>query len=65
MTNSAAQILADFTARVATLDSETLRNLYRELFAQEMPFQMIDVVLDRLMDLDGTEAISQFIDTVG
>tara|TARA_Y100000589_G_C26709951_1_gene449306 strand:+ start:359 stop:535 length:177 start_codon:yes stop_codon:yes gene_type:complete len=57
-------MLDTFTAKVATLDSASLRDLYRQLFAQEMPFQCIDIVLNRLMELDGTEAISDFIDTV-
>lgn len=65
MTNTAAQILADFTAKVATLNSEALRELYRQLFAQEADFLLIDVVLNRLMDLEGPHAIGQFIDTVG
>ena len=54
-----------FTARVATLDSETARSLYREMFNQPLvPFQALDIVLDRLMDLDGVEAVDAFIDTV-
>jgi len=65
MNATATQILADITAKVATLDSAALRDLYRQLFAIEADFQVIDIVLDRLMDLDGTEAIDQFIDTVG
>ena len=65
MTSTAAQILASFTSKVATLNSEALRDLYRQLFALDADFQLIDVVLNRLMDLDGTEATSQFIDTVG
>ena len=65
MTNTAAQILADFTAKVATLSSEPLRDLYRQLLAQDADFLLIDVVLNRLMDLDGTEAIAQFIEIEG
>ena len=54
-----------FTARVATLDSETLRSLYRQMFNQPLvPFQALDIVLNRLMDLDGVEAVDAFIDTV-
>ena len=58
-------MLATFTAKVSTLDSASLRTLYTELFTQELPFQCIDIVLDRLMDLDGVEAVDAFIDTVG
>jgi hypothetical protein len=58
-------MLATFTAKVSTLDSASLRTLYTELFTQELPFQCIDIVLDRLMDLDGVEAVEAFIDTVG
>ena len=65
MTSTATQILASFTTKVSSLNSEALRDLYRQLFALEADFQLIDVVLNRLMDLDGTEATSQFIDTVG
>jgi hypothetical protein len=54
-----------FTAKVSTLDSASLRTLYTELFTQELPFQCIDIVLDRLMDLDGVEAVDAFIETVG
>lgn len=57
-------MLATFTAKVATLNASDLRNLYTELFRQEMPFECIDVVLDRLMDLEGVEAIEAFIDSV-
>ena len=58
-------IATAFTARVATLDSETLRSLYREMFNQPfVPFEALDIVLNRLMDLEGTEAIEAFIDTV-
>ena len=64
MTSTATEILASFTTKVATLNSEALRDLYRQLFALEADFQLMDVVLNRLMDLDGTEATSQFIDTV-
>ena len=54
-----------FTARVSTLDSETARSLYREMFNQPLvPFQALDIVLNRLMDLDGVEAVDAFIDTV-
>jgi hypothetical protein len=58
-------MLATFTAKVETLNSADLRTLYAELFAQEMPFECIDIVLNRLMDLDGVEAVDAFIDTVG
>ena len=58
-------MLATFTAKVSTLDSASLRTLYTELFTQELPFQCIDVVLNRLMDLDGVEAVDAFIETVG
>lgn len=58
-------MLATFTAKVSTLDSASLRTLYTELFTQELPFQCIDIVLDRLMDLDGVEAVDAFIETVG
>jgi len=58
-------MLATFTAKVSTLDSASLRTLYTELFTQELPFQCIDVVLNRLMDLDGIEAVDAFIETVG
>jgi hypothetical protein len=54
-----------FTAKVSTLDSASLRTLYTELFTQDLPFQCIDVVLNRLMDLDGVEAVDAFIETVG
>jgi len=57
-------MLATFTAKVATLNAFDLRNLYTELFRQEMPFECIDVVLDRLMDLEGVEAVEAFIDSV-
>ena len=57
-------MLATFTAKVATLNASGLRNLYTELFRQEMPFECIDVVLTRLMDLEGVEAVDAFIDTV-
>ena len=54
-----------FTRRVAALDSETARSLYREMFNQPLvPFEALDIVLNHLMDLDGTEAIEAFIDTV-
>lgn len=60
-----SMVRAEFNARVATLDSETLRSLYRQMFNQPLvPFEALDIVLSRLMDLDGTEAIEQFIDTV-
>lgn len=58
-------MLSTFTAKVATLDSSALRDLYTQLFAQEMPFECIDIVLNRLMDLDGVEATGEFIETVG
>jgi hypothetical protein len=58
-------MLTAFTAKVETLNSADLRTLYAELFAQEMPFECIDIVLNRLMDLDGVEAVDAFIDTVG
>ena len=58
-------LLDTFTAKVATLDSSALRDLYAQLFAQEMPFECIDIVLNRMMDLDGIEAVDAFIDTVG
>lgn len=58
-------MLNTFTAKVSTLDSASLRTLYTELFTQELPFQCIDIVLDRLMDLDGVEAVDAFIETVG
>ena len=55
-----------FTARVDALDSETLCNLYREMFNQPLvPFAALDIVLNRLMDLNGVEAVEAFIDTVG
>jgi len=58
-------ITTAFTARVATLDSETLRSLYREMFNQPLvPFQALDIVLNRLMDLEGVEAVDAFVDTV-
>ena len=57
-------MLDTFTAKVATLNSAALRDLYAQLFAQEMPFECIDVVLNRLMDLDGIQAAEAFIDTV-
>jgi arylamine N-acetyltransferase len=57
-------MLATFTAKVATLNVSDLRNLYTELFRQEMPFECIDVVLTRLMDLEGVEAVEAFIDSV-
>lgn len=57
-------MLAIFTAKVATLNAADLRNLYVELFRQELPFECIDVVLDRLMDLEGVEAVDAFVDTV-
>ena len=58
-------MLTAFAAKVETLDSSALRDLYTQLFAQEMPFECIDIVLNRLMDLDGVEATGEFIDTVG
>ena len=57
-------MLATFTAKVATLNASDLRNLYVELFRQELPFNCIDVVLDRLMELEGVEAIEAFIDSI-
>ena len=58
-------ITTAFTARVATLDSETLRSLYRKMFNQPLvPFQALDIVLNRLMDLEGVEAVDAFVDTV-
>ena len=58
-------ITTAFTARVATLDSETLRSLYRQMFNQPLvPFQALDIVLNRLMDLEGVEAVDAFVDTV-
>ena len=57
-------MLATFTAKVATLNASDLRTLCIELFRHEMPFECIDVVLDRLMDLEGVEAIEAFIDSV-
>jgi len=58
-------IATAFTARVATLDSEALRSLYRQMFNQPLvPFQALDIVLNRLMDLDGVEAVNAFVDTV-
>ena len=60
-----SMVRAEFTARVATLDSKTARSLYREMFNQPLvPFEALDIVLNRLMDLEGTEAIEAFIDTV-
>ena len=64
-TSATHPMLATFTAKVETLNSADLRTLYAELFAQEMPFECIDIVLNRLMDLDGVEAVDAFIDTVG
>lgn len=57
-------MIAAFTAKVATLDSAALRDLYTQLFAQEMPFECIDIVLNRLMDLDGIQATETFIESV-
>lgn len=57
-------MLDTFTAKVATLGSSDLRDLYAQLFAQEMPFECIDIVLNRLMDLDGIKATEAFIDSV-
>ena len=64
-TSATHPMLNTFTAKVSTLDSASLRTLYTELFTQELPFQCIDIVLDRLMDLDGVEAVDAFIETVG
>ena len=64
-TSKQMTVATAFTARVATLDSETLRSLYRQMFNQPLvPFQALDIVLNRLMDLDGVEAVDAFIDTV-
>ncbi len=58
-------ITTAFTAKVATLDSASLRSLYKQLFNQPLvPFQCLDIVLNRMMDLDGVEAVDAFIDTV-
>ena len=58
-------IATAFTAKVATLDSASLRSLYKQLFNQPLvPFQCLDIVLNRMMDLDGVEAVDAFIDTV-
>ena len=57
-------MLDTFTAKVATLGSADLRDLYAQLFAQEMPFECIDIVLNRLMDIDGIKATESFIDSV-
>lgn len=59
-------IRTKFTRRVATLDSVAARHLYRQMFDQPLvPFEALDIVLNRLIDLDGIEATNQFIDTVG
>ena len=64
-TSKQMTVATAFTARVATLDSETLRSLYRQMSNQPLvPFQALDIVLNRLMDLDGVEAVDAFIDTV-
>lgn len=64
-TSKQMTVATAFTARVATLDSKTLRSLYRQMFNQPLvPFQALDIVLNRLMDLDGVEAVDAFIDTV-
>lgn len=64
-TSKQMTVATAFTARVATLDSDTLRSLYRQMFNQPLvPFQALDIVLNRLMDLDGVEAVDAFIDTV-
>lgn len=57
-------MLATFTAKVATLNASDLRDLYVQLFRQELPFECIDVVLDRLTDLEGVKAVEAFIDSV-
>jgi len=58
-------MLATFTAKVATLNASNLRILYKQIFDQPLVPQMcIDVVLDRLIDLEGVEAVDAFIDTV-
>jgi hypothetical protein len=57
-------MLAAFAAKAATLNASELRTLYIELMRHEMPFECINVVLDRLMDLEGVEAIEGFIDSV-
>ena len=60
-------IATAFTARVATLDSETLRSLIDWAKCSTrpwVPFQALDIVLNRLMDLDGVEAVDAFVDTV-
>ena len=64
-TSKQMTVATAFPARVATLDSETLRSLYRQMFNQPLvPFQALDIVLNRLMDLDGVESVDAFIDTV-
>lgn len=58
-------MLATFTAKVANLDSETARSLYREMFNQPLvPFKALDIVINRLIDLEGVEAVEAFIDSV-
>jgi hypothetical protein len=59
-------MIATFTAKVSTLDSASLRTLYTELFNMtDCSIKLIDIVLDRLIDVDGVEATGDFIDTVG
>lgn len=57
-------VRAEFKRRVATLDSEVARSLYRELSSQLAAAEALDIVLDHLIDLDGLEATDRFIDTV-
>lgn len=57
-------MLATFTAKVATLNASDLRYLCTELFRQEMPFECIDVVIDRLTELEGVKAVEAFIDSI-
>ena len=57
-------VRAEFKRRVSTLDSEVARSLYRELSRQLVSWDALEIVLDRLIELDGTEATDRFIDTV-
>ena len=59
-------MIAAFTAKANTLDSNGLRTLYTQLWNLEggAPFQMLDIVLHLLMTRDGVEATEAFVDTL-
>ena len=58
-------LIQDFTAKVNTLEAADLRIAYTQLWSLEgCPGQLLDIALDRLIDLIGVEAAEAFVETL-